>query len=326
MNTFAPLRILLTLTEEEEFEELINPEHTPLWECWPNYIRRQEVFQHSLSTTRSVRDTLRMLMRHCGIYSVEDYNDPEVIQDALLELKGNRGFGETTYNSYLKNIKSYLIFLRRNGIIKEVHLDRVEKFKNIIHEQHTQTEEEVIQVLAQLLNRRQTTLERLRNIFFYKLLILTGARPSELERLKKENIIKQGEKWTIKIRGGKNKPSNRFYYLPSGVKDALIPYMLYRKQLARNEDWLFASQSKRTGWTSKGMRHLLKKLSKELGFTVGLYSTRRYVATKLALAGATDSEIGNHLGHTRLSTTKRYIKQCGALTKKNVDKLSELLN
>ena len=325
MSNFAPLYAFLPEKEQEQYAQNLPQGHTFIWRYWIDYIVRQKTFERSPTTTRSVRDALRMLVRETGLVSIEEINDRDKIQTALLKIKEKRNFSPSTYNSYLKNIKSYLIFLKKKGIIQEVQLNGVEKFKNILRDQFVPNDIQVQQIIAKLSMRRQTTLERLRNVFFYKLLLLTGARPSELELLTLDSIKRGPGQWMLTVQGTKNHPRNRHYPIPSSVKDSYIAYMLYRQQLGRSENNLFVSQSKRTGWTSKGMRGLLKKLSKELGFTVGLYSTRRYVATKLATSGATLQEIGDHLGHSRPSTTKRYIQQSGALTRKNVAILTSLL-
>ncbi len=321
MSKFDCLAAFLPEEELIEAAKTVPEGDTPLWLHWIEYVQRQQTFNRSPGTTRSVRDALRIVVRRFKFTSIESCNNKNNIENALVKLRADRGLATNTYNSYLKNIKSYLIFLKRRGVIETIELDNVEKFPHVVGDQYVQTDDQVMRVIANLNTRRQTTLERLRNIFFYKLLLMTGARPSELELLTLDSIKRNPGQWTIKIAGTKNKPRNRFYNLPSSVKDSYIAYILYRQQLKRTEPFLFVSQSKRTGWTAKGMRYLLKKLSQELGFTVGLYSTRRYVATKLAREGASIHEISDHLGHTRHSTTKIYIQQCAELTRKNVDKL-----
>jgi len=324
MTKHVSLKTFLPKEELQTYLQLVPSGQTPLWKFWPDYVSRQITFEKSSATTRSVRDALRMIVRDCFICTLEKCNNRDIIENALLDLKEERGFGPTTYNSYLKNIKSYLIFLRKKKIIQKVDLDGVEKFPNRIGDQFVPKDEQIQQVIARITMRRQTTLERLRNIFFYQLLILTGARPSELELLTLDSIRRGKSQWMIVIQGTKNKPRKRYYYMTSNVKDAYIAYMQYRQTLRRTENNLFISQSKRTGWTKRGMQGLFKKLSKELGFTVGLYSTRRYVATKLATSGSSLQEIGDHLGHSRPSTTKRYIQQSGELTRKNVNIMSKL--
>ena len=89
------------------------------------------------------------------------------------------------------------------------------------------------------------------------------------------------------------------------------------------EENLFISISKRTGWTEKGLRGLLKKLSAKLGFKVTCYGFRRYVATKLYEKTNDLRLVSTHLGHTRISTTYRYIQNSSGLNQKGMDIMSE---
>lgn len=319
---------LKTLLPEEELKDLaskISTNDTPLWKHWVAFVECRERFGRSTSTLKSVRSTLKKVIREKEIYSLNDLNNKRRVQEALLELKDIRGFDGSTYNTYLKNIKTYLIWLEKEGFISNVNLRNVQRFPEKIVPQIAQTPSEVRQIIGQISSRERTTLLRLRDIVFYQILVLTGARPSELEVLTLNSIKKNGAEWTLEIVGTKNKPSRRVFHLPSSVKDAITSYMLYRQKYGRNEKYLLISRRRDTAWTTKGMGQLMKDLTNELGFSVGMLKTRRFVATSLAEAGMPLERISDHLGHRRISTTKRYIEQSGVLTSKNVEILEDLI-
>jgi integrase len=319
------LRTLIPLEELEELEDKVPYHETPIWEYWGAYVDCRVQFERSSSTTRSVRDVLRKIIRNSHIYSIERLNNKDKLQAALSTLKEKRGFSNSTYNTYLKNVKTYLIWLEREGFIDNVEVRRVHKYPETIPPQKAQSEIEVQRILAQICTRTRTPLLRHRDLFFYQVLVLTGARPSELERLTVNSVRKSGTDWIIEVIGTKNKPSRRVYFLPPSVKDAHTNYMRYRKDIGRNEEYLFISRRRNKAWTQKGMRALMKGLQKELGFKVGMLLSRRFVATTLAKAGTPLDEISTYLAHRRRETTKRYIEQSGLLTSKNVDVINNLI-
>ncbi|MBI5753669.1 site-specific integrase [Candidatus Peregrinibacteria bacterium] len=169
-------------------------------------------------------------------------------------------------------------------------------------------------MVARVHDRRQTRLQRLRNIFFIDLLRFTGARPCELLDIQMKDIALEGNTYKLVIRGKKQKGRNRYYHLPSHLRDSYESYVHHRSLSRQNETALFISTSKQGNWTQKGMRGLFRALSKELGFKVIAYGFRRYVATTLNTRGLSMKDIGHFLGHSRASTTERYIERSCALT------------
>ncbi len=303
----------------------LKPGHVPLWRYWDDFIDRRVKFKRSMATVKSVRDCLRLIIRHTPIVSIEDCNDTTNIENALFELQKIRGFSDSTYNTYAKNANTYFIWLKAQKIISENNVAKVERFPDIVKAQPIQTKEEMEKILLHLSTRRQQFFERVRNIFFYHILVLTGARPSELELMTISSVKKDHASWTITVPGTKNKPKPRVFRLPSCARDAYLSYELVRGKNNRVESPLFISLSKRTGWTQKGMRALLKKLSKELGFPVGLYRTRRFVIQQLAEQGIPLDKISDHFGHTRPSTTKRYLQGSPTLTDMTTSVMGNML-
>lgn len=62
------------------------------------------------------------------------------------------------------------------------------------------------------------------------------------------------------------------------------------------------------GWTSSGVQQVCKRLSVRAGFKVTAYMFRRLVATTLFENKVPLQDIQQHLGHTRASTTLRYVQ------------------
>jgi len=226
----------------------------------------------------------------------------------------------------MKNLKTYFIWLEQQEYIEENKLKKIPRCADELNEQPVLSEAQIKMIIAQLHTRRQRTLERLRNVFFIDILRLTGARPSELLSMRVEDIRPNKNSFQVVIRGKKQKGRIRYYNMPSWARDSYIAYMQFRKTLKNrdDDDSLFISQSNKKGWTQKGMRNLFRRLSKELGFRITAYCFRRFTATYLNEKGVGLDKIQDYLGHTRASTTKRYIARTGKLTQQGVDVIAEV--
>lgn len=323
MNTKQlPLLELLPKTGMEPISLTLPEDGTPLWKYWKEFVYDYLRTGRSEKTIQSTKDSLRMLLCHSPIRFLENFNDSKYISRVFQELKDRRNWSANTHNTHLKNIKTYFIWLLDQEYITENKLDRIRKHRVQIKEQNALTQEQVERVLGNIRTRRQSRLEYCRNMFFIDLLSLTGARPCELLEMTTDDIYFEGGGYKAKIHGKKQKGRIRYYKLPSYLEAALHEYMRYRNLGGRNETNLFISSSRKTGWTYNGLRKLFTAISKEVKFEVTPYSFRRYVATELNRRGLDMNKIADHLGHTRVSTTKLYIARSACLTSEGVDLLA----
>lgn len=287
---------------------------TPLDQHFEEFKEKYLRSGKSEMTIRSVKSTLKFMVTNTPIKTIEDCNNPNLLEDTLYEVKDKSHWSGVTMNSYLKNLKTYFIWLEKRGYIEQNNLWKVQKCKEEEKEQYTLSEEQVRSVIAQVHQRRQTRLQRYRNSFFIDLLWLTGARPCELLHIEMKHITPLQDTYKIAIQGKKQKGKIRYYRMPSWLRDSYETYREYRAKLRENENFLFISSSKKSRWTYKGMRGLFRQLSEELGFRVTAYAFRRGTATFLHKQDIPLEKIAEHLGHARITTTKRYIKRSCFLT------------
>lgn len=300
----------------EEFSKHVNSGETPLWQYWPEFVEKYLRTGKSAVTVARVRDLLRFVIKTLGLYSIEQINNPKILEETLFTYKNSTHISNTTYNTYLKNLNTYFIWLYKHEYIANNNITKIDRCKEDINEQYTLNEDQVKLLVARAHDRRQARLQRLRNVLFIDLLRFTGARPCELLNIQMKDITLEGETYKLVIRGKKQKGRNRYYHLPSYLRDSYESYIQRRSLFRENETYLFVSTSKQGAWTQKGMRGLFRALSKELGFKVIAYGFRRYVATKLNTNGLSMKDIGHFLGHSRESTTERYIERSCILTDK----------
>lgn len=322
----ATLRVLVPdQAELEKFKSLVPEGHTPLWQYWEEFADYHIILNRSLYTLRNIRSALQFCMRHMDIYSIESLNRTKEFQKILFSLKKEKGMGESNLNSYLKNIKPYLKWLKKEGVIEQNALSEVDRF--IIHEKEQQasSHEEVIKAVVHIEeSRRQSELQRLRNIFLFNLFRFTAARPIEIVGLTTDCIVLKGKKMILKIQGKKQKGRIRYYQMETALKRSYLAYMGYRRQVGRDEEALIISCTQKGAITVSGIRCFFKRISKELGFRIVPYSIRRYVATRLSDKKLSMESIARFLGHTRPKITERYIERTSRLTEEGMDALLSL--
>lgn len=316
MNGFKNMKLfeLLPQLEIDSITQIPLGE-TPVWQYWAEFVEKYLRTGKSEATVKNVKDVLKFVIRKLKIYTIEQLNTPRLVEDALFEYKGKYHISNNTFNSYRKNINTFCIWLEKMEYIASNNVRKIDKCKVTYNENLTLNERETNAVIDKVRDRKQLKLERLRNIFFIDLLRFTGARPCELLGLEVKDVIKLKVGYKLCIQGKKQKGRRRFYPLCSSVIDSFEAYMAFRVIHRPNETYLFASSYKRMAWTYGGMKNLFQKLSKELGFHVNAYSFRRYVATNLNAKEMPAEKIRDYLGHTRVTTTLRYIERSCVLTK-----------
>lgn len=304
---------LIQLFPEDEWQTyrtLVSKGHTPLWKYWEEFTTRHLELGRSERTLENVRDTLRFVIRHLEIYSIEDCNNQNIFEDKLLSIKKKRGHSGTTYNTILKNVKTYFIWLYKREYIQENKLNKAQKCKTIQTAKVAYTPEQVSHITQTIEAHTHAPLQTLRNSIFIRLLNATGARPSELLNLTVSALKKSvSEGYIITVTGVKQITKPRVYE----IKDLFFAqtienYLRHRVKIGRDDEALFISSSKKKPWTYQGVRKLFTGISKKVGFKVTSYGFRRYVATNLHTRGLAIEKIAQHLGHSRLSTTMLYIQ------------------
>lgn len=304
-----------------ELESILNG--TPLWFYWKDFVSDYLAHGRSEVTVSKVREVLKIVVKILNILTIEDCNNRKLLKEKLFEAQRQRKWSNTTHNTYIKNINTYFIWLKEEGYIDENNVGTLRKSKEEQNEQYVLPLEAPNTLLGYLRQSGGSSLQRSRNELFLAISLLTGARPIELENMHVQDIRMKNGVYSMVINGRKQKGRKRYYNLPSWLKDIYHQYMDLRNKVGREEPYLFISMSKRTGWTRKGMSTFYKRLSKQVEIRVSAYAIRRYVATFLYLKGVAIHDIMQHLGHTRLSTTQRYIERSGWLTQRGVDVLGE---
>lgn len=322
------IETLKNLLADDELNPLmaeVKEGHTPISLHWPEFVEKYLRTGKSEDTVKSVRDAIRMFLRRTTLRSVEDFNSSNILEDALYELKEEYQLSYSTMNTYLKNLKTYFIWLERRGLIEKNNLGKVQKGSEKRGAVRVCTLELVQRARGHILAKTSNEFERARNLFSFELICFTGARPIELERLNLDAIRKTTGGLKLCIEGAKQKGANRYYRLPKRIEELYLNYMDKRAKAEIRDDSLFSSNTKKCRWTRKGMTRLFTHLSHDLGEKINPYAIRRFVATQLHKDGKTLEQIAAYLGHSRISTTLKYIEESCVRTDAGTETMSKVL-
>ncbi len=161
----------------------------------------------------------------------------------FLKLKKEKGWKESTLNSYQKNLKSYVSFVHQNKKIPENYLTGLQKATGKLKNPPTLDTVQVRAIVGTLSSGKHSTkIERLRSLLYVHLAIVTGARPKELLGLNIESFT-NGRK-VLCINGIKQKGKQRYYPVQNYVQEALLEYVRELVRLGRDgelKDHLFVS-------------------------------------------------------------------------------------
>lgn len=313
----AYLYNLLSAHELADFHEQLLSDQTPLWLHWDCFVQKSLILGKSPLTLKSTRDTLKFIIRQTGIASIEELNRPGELDQQLFRLQAERGFNLNTRRSYIKHLNTYFIWLYRNHHISENNIARIERGRERQKEISPLNLSEVDRVIVHVSTRNHScSLERARNKFAVNLLRFTGLRPCELLDLTTDAIYRENGRWVLAVSGRKQHARVRYYECPKFIVDSFDRYMKLRAEYQRWETPLFVSMSNKEGLTTSGLQNFFKTISRELGFRVNAYGFRRFVATQMSEKGVARDDMSRFLGHTRFTTTDRYIERSCALTNK----------
>ena len=307
--------------ELSALEEEIPEGDNPIWYYWEPFTHFLQRYGKSNATAQSVRSGLRVVVRHMGIYTVENLNS-RAFRTALEQYQDVSQISASTFNTYRKNANTFILWLKQEGYVTNNYIRNIPKVTERIKEQETFTSEQLDQIINNIINRNSSPFCRKRDLLIFQILRLTGARRIELLDMNTDAIYKdsQSKQWIIKIDGKKQKGRIRYYKCSNGLKDIYRDYMNWHQGMSKK---LFIND-KGQPMTMSTMGNLYKRMSREVGFKISGHKIRRYVATELDQQGLATSDIMRYLGHSRATTTERYIARSGSLTFKGMKIMTRL--
>lgn len=192
-------------------------------------------------------------------------------------------------------IKSLFSFLHKTGYIN-LNPAVMIKAEKVEETQHTKilSEEQVMKmVLSESLSLRDETIVRC--------LYSSGMRVSELCNLQWKDVIANGDKAILVIRGKGSKTRQ------SGISATTYAKMLQlRDDATTDNDYVFVS-NRGTNLDRTTVSYLFEKLSVVVGKTISPHYLRHSNATHSLKRGANPVDVMAQLGHSSLAVTTKYV-------------------
>lgn len=320
------LNCILPEEELNKIAEKIPPYETPLWKYWEEFIALSLDFWKSPITLQWVHGTMRFILRHSDLLSIESWQDTLKASKTLSNLRKDRGWSNVTLNSHRKCMNTYFLFLKRFKFIDENPIMAIIKMPEPTKNMPTLSLHDVKAILWHLMFRsNKSPIERYRNLLFIQIAVITWARPKELLSIKAESISSDRKK--ICINGAKQKWKERYYELNNQVQETLSLYLTEVTRLGRYNELsrsLFISMSNRgQWWTYRWVNKLCQRISEEMGKNVSMYMFRRHACTELFAKNVPIQNIQMFMWHNRLATTYRYNSNSTRNTKDCTDILGK---
>ncbi len=230
-------------------------------------------------------------------------------------LSSKRKLSDVSISTYLTSVRRFCEYLTSIGVLKEnpalgVRGNPRPKY----HSRDVLTIEE----LNHLFSAINVSTERgSRDYAILKTMLECGLSEIELVRADISDVMRDGEKWMLRVQGkGKTEKSDKVI-LPDNAKQAIDAYLLHRPE-AKPDEPLFLSTGNR--WhggrmTTRGIRVRVQHYLKQIGIRtsssrrVSAYSLRHTAAMKIVQQGATPEELMHRMRLGSLMTAEMYIQQ-----------------
>ena len=267
-----------------------------------NYLK--EIRRYSENTIRNYQIDLFQFIRYlykCDPHLLILEIDKDSVKEFLFSLHAKK-LSDKSIARKVATLKSIFNYMSKNNIIDKNILESIKIPKVSKKLPHLLSEDEVRKLLSVKLSDNRIIMEMCILELFYA----TGARISELARIKIKNI--NFEQKTIKVLGKGNK--ERIVILNKSSINLLKKYMTVFCD--QNQAYLFASMVKKKKLSAhiseKAIYNITKKHLKRISNDEKLtpHSLRHSFATHLLQSGADLMSVKELLGHDSLSSTQGY--------------------
>jgi site-specific recombinase XerD len=145
---------------------------------------------------------------------------------------------------------------------------------------------------------------RYRNHAIFSTFIFSGIRRKELLNLKLTDIDLENK--SLFVRQGKGN-KDRVIPIPDKLLETLARYLVERKRLNKSCPEFFASLNRNMGFTSTGLKRLVRVIKVSSGINFSIHKLRHTFATLMLEGGCDIYSLSRMLGHSDIKTTTIYL-------------------
>lgn len=281
-----------------------------------NYINFLTVVKRSSQNT--IASYRRDLLKLCiyfedkGCKTVTDIKSMD-LNTYVIDLK-SQGMSLATISRNVASIKSFFLYLLRQGVVKEDCTEQLKPPKIEKKAPETLSVDEINQLLEQ---PSKSTPKEIRDKAMLELLYATGMRVSELISLKIDDV-----NLAMSYILCRDASKERVIPIEHAAKAALESYINNVRQLMCDDsDYLFTNM-KGQPMSRQGFWKLIKAYAVKAGIDKDItpHMIRHSFASHLVTNGADLKAVQEMLGHSDISTTQIYLKSRQSRIKEEYDK------
>ena len=266
--------------------------------------------QHTLDAYRNdlgqFADFLKENMNEASERSdVWERVDLDLLNDYIADLRGRKGYRDTTTARKVAAIKSFFTFLAQNGVIEEPPTESLGSPRVGRALPKYLTEDEVERLLREA--DKAGTAEAQRDANILELLYATGLRVSELVSLNVQDVDFEESYIRCWGKGSKERIVYAHDKALNGLQDYLSTSRMSLLGQNKEEAALFVNH-RGERLTRQWVWNILKTYSKRAGIDQKItpHTLRHSFATHLLQKGASLRHVQELLGHSSISTTQVY--------------------
>ena len=231
--------------------------------------------------------------------------DLDLLNDYIADLRGRKGYRDTTMARKVAAIKSFFTFLAQNGVIEEPPTESLGSPRVGRALPKYLTEDEIDRLLTEA--DKAGTVEGQRDANILELLYATGLRVSELVSLNVQDIDFEESYIRCWGKGSKERIVYAHDKALNGLQDYLSTSRMSLLGNNKGETALFINH-RGERLTRQWVWNILKTYSKRAGIDQKItpHTLRHSFATHLLQKGASLRHVQELLGHSSISTTQVY--------------------
>lgn len=268
-------------------------------QCMDGTLRRR-----SRDTIQNYRSTFQRLLTLTGITFLHDATDTRL--RGFLRIGAEQyGWMPRTSVSHHKNLRPFFHWCVERGFLARNPMDTVLAPEVLRSLPDFYTDREVQCIVNHIDASFANPFENARNKAMVGTMILTGLRKGELLALRTSDISLEDDVIRVRAETAKNR-APRAIKINSVLRGLLVSYATLRRKRQTHLASFWLSANRASGFTAHGLKHLLNRISRDLGFRVRAHKMRHTFATKFYQGSKDIVSLGQILGHADISTTMIY--------------------
>ncbi len=259
---------------------------------------------HSPETIRRHKYVINLYCKYCEITDIKQVTQ-ENIRTLFYHGRTKRKWSVNTFHVFHKSLFVFFKWCIGKGYMTINPIEGIERPRLERSLPKRLTKQDALYLLEVVHNYPyKLKFLRYRNHALFAMFVFAGLRRSELLQLGFADVDLQN--MTIFIRQGKGK-KDRFVPISIVLAEILNKYIQERQILNRTCPAFFTSSQQNTGLTDDGLKHLVERVRKMVGWKFSVHKLRHTFATLMIEGGCDIYSLSKMMGHSQITTTTIYL-------------------